>query len=178
VVPTDGPFTLSAWISPRTTSGIHTIVSQVGGQLRAGDFAMRVQAGDPNARLHLWRRTTTGSLAVEWVQSGFIVPRNAWTHVVAVYGSTGGGANMQVYVNGNPVGGAVGNSTYTPSQPRPSTDITMMRVASSELGETAGGVGFRRFPFDGSIDELMVFDRALTASEVLSMYQNFALYTP
>ena len=177
VVPTDGPFTLSAWINPRSTSGLHTIVSQVGGQLRAGDFAMRVYGGDPNGRLQIWRRPSGGSSAVDVVESGLIVPKNTWSHVVAVYGSTGGGA-LQVYVNGNPVGGGVYGSHYTPPRPRPDTDLTMMRVASSELGVDTFGSAFRRYPYNGSIDELMVFDRALTADEVLAMYQNFELYEP
>lgn len=97
--------------------------------------------------------------------------------MVAVYGSTGGGA-LQVYVNGNPVGGGVYTSSYSPSQPRPDTDLTMMRVASSELAVDGAGSAFRRYPYDGSIDELMVFDRALTAEEVLGMVRNFALYQP
>lgn len=177
VVPTDGPFTVSAWINPRATNGVHTIVSQVGGPLLAGDFAMRVYGGDPNGRLQIWRRPSSGSTSVDVTQSGLIVPKNTWTHVVAVYGSTGGGA-LQVYVNGNPVGGGVYQSVYSPSQPRPDTDLTMMRVASSELAVDGTGNTFRRYPFNGSIDELMVFDRALTADEVLAMYQNFALYEP
>jgi hypothetical protein len=111
------------------------------------------------------------------VESGLIVPKNTWSHVVAVYGSTGGGA-LQVYVNGNPVGGGVYGSHYTPPRPRPDTDLTMMRVASSELAVDSFGSAFRRFPYNGSIDELMVFDRALTADEVLAMYQNFELYEP
>ncbi len=178
VVPTDGPFTLSAWINPRSTSGLHTIVSQVGGPLKAGDFAMRVYGGDPKGRLQIWRRPSSYALSVDVVQSGLIVPKNVWSHVVAVYGSTDGGGSLQVYVNGNPVGGGVYQSTYAPSQPRPDTDLTMMRIASSELAEDNFGSGFRRYPFNGSIDELMVFDRALTAAEVLAMYQNFALYEP
>jgi hypothetical protein len=36
--------------------------------------------------------------------------------------------------------------------------------------------GRRRTPFNGSIDEIMIFDRALTADEVQAMYQNFAQY--
>jgi hypothetical protein len=175
VVPTDGPFTLSAWINPRATHEHHTIVSQVGGDLLAGDFAMRVQRGDPRGSLHLWRRPSSGSLSVDWVQSGLIVPKNAWTHVVAVYGSTDGGGHMQVYVNGNPVGGGVHGSTYTPCKIGQS--YTQTRIAASELCEDRGG-GYRRFPFNGSIDELMVFDRALTADEVLAMYQNFEKYEP
>ncbi len=179
VVPTDGPFTLSAWINPRSTGGLHTVVSQVGGTFRAGDFSMRVYGGDPQGHLQIWRRPSASSSSVDVVQSGLIVRKNVWSHVVAVYGSTSTGAGaLQVYVNGNPVGGDVYESTYTPSQPRPDTDLTMMRVASSELAEDQFGIGFRRFPFDGSIDELMVFDRALTDDEVLAMYQNFGLYQP
>jgi len=174
VVPTDGPFTLSAWINPRTTSGNNTIVSQVGGQLLAGDFGMRVQGGDPNGRLHLWRRPNSGSFSVDWVQSGLIVPKNQWTHVVAVYGSTGGGGTMQVYVDGNPVGGSVGNSTYTPC----TLGHARTRIAASEPCEASIDATAYRFPYDGSIDELMVFDRALSGEEVLAMYQNFALYEP
>jgi hypothetical protein len=178
VVPTDGPFTVSAWINPRSTSGFHTIVSQVGGQLRAGDFALRVQSGDPSGRLMFFRRPSSGSTSVDEVQSGLIVPKNVWTHVVAVYGSTGGGGALRLYVNGNPVGGSVVAGNYAPSMPRPETDLTMFRVASSELAVDQFGGAFRRFPYNGSIDELMVFDRALTAEEVLAMYQNFALYEP
>jgi len=176
IVPTDGPFTVSAWINPRATVGPHTIISQVGGQLRAGDFALRIYGGDPNGRLQFWRRGSAGSGANEVVVSGLIVPKNAWSHVVAVYGSTGGGGALQVYVNGNPVGGGVSSGNY--SNCLSPTFLTMTRVGSSELCENAVDGVFRRFPFDGSIDELMLFDRALTASEVLAMYQNFAHYQP
>ena len=177
VVPTDAPFTVSTWINPRSTSGNRTIISQVGGALRAGDFAVQVQHRDGNAdaRVHMWRRPSSGSTSVDWVQSAFIVPRNQWTHVVAVYGSTGGGGNLRVYINGILRASTVGSSTYTPCRP---TSYTMTRIAASELCDVGGGVLSNRFPFDGSIDELMVFDRALTADEVAAMYQNFELYQP
>lgn len=54
----------------------------------------------------------------------------------------------------------------------------MMRVASSELAADGVGSSFRRFPYNGSIDERMVFDRALTDEEVLAMYQDFSRYEP
>ncbi len=180
VVATDAPFTVSAWINPRSTSGNRTIISQVGGQLLAGDFALQVQhqSGESNARVHMWRRPNSRNLGVDWVQSRFIVPRNEWTHVVAVYGSTGGGGNMRVYINGTLRASTVRNSTYTPCPRTFESAATLTRIAASELCEDSAGRGFRRFPFNGSIDELMVFDRALTADEVSAMYQNFALYEP
>jgi len=176
VVATDAPFTVSAWINPRSTSGNRTIFSQVGGDLRSGDFAVQVQhrSDEANVRVHMWRRPNSDSTSVDWVQSAFIVPRNQWTHVVAVYGSTGTGGNMRVYINGTLRGSTVGNSTYTPC-PRPG-GYTQTRIAASELCEDSAGIGFRRFPFNGSIDEVMVFDRALTGDEIAAMYQNFERY--
>lgn len=180
VVATDAPFTVSAWINPRSTSGNRTIISQVGGELLAGDFAVQVQHRDGNedARVHMWRRPSSGSTAIDWVQSRFILPRNEWSHVVAVYGSTGdgGGGNLRVYINGILRAVTIGNSTYTPC-PLPG-GYTQTRIAASELCEDSAGIGFRRFPYEGSIDEVMVFDSALTGDEVQAMYQNFALYEP
>ncbi len=107
------------------------------------------------------------------VQTAGIIPPNQWTHVVAVYGSSGnGGGNMRLYVNGELAGRTVTSSRYVPSQPRPDTDLTMTRIGSNELN----GDGVRRFPFNGSIDEIMIFDRALTGDEVGAMYQNFEQY--
>ena len=48
----------------------------------------------------------------------------------------------------------------------------MTRIGSSELN----GDGSKRYTFTGSIDEVMIFDRALTADEVKLMYQNFGEY--
>lgn len=172
IVPTDGPFTVSAWINPRATAGHYTIISQVGSQYRAGDFALRVYGGEQLGRLQFWRRPSDGSGANDLVQSGLIVPRNAWSHVVAVYGSADGGGALQIYVNGNPVGGGVVSGNYGNCN----GFGTVTRIASSELCANASGPALRRFAFNGSIDEVMVFDRALTAEEVQAMYQNFEQY--
>ena len=65
-------------------------------------------------------------------------------------------------------------SGYTPESPRPDTDLNMTRIGASELTSE----GNRRYPFNGSIDEVMVFDRALSADEVRAIFQNFATYKP
>jgi hypothetical protein len=134
-----------------------------------GDFALRVHGG---GYLQFYRRPSDFNESVDVVQSGAIIPTNQWTHVMAVYGSSGGGSNMSVYVNGELVADEVYISNYTPTTPRPDTDITMTRVGSSELDSN----GARRFPFNGSIDEVMVFDRALSTEEAAAIYQNFEQY--
>ena len=64
-------------------------------------------------------------------------------------------------------------------------ELNQVEPISSTLGNLGGfgavdgpGNAFCRSPFNGSIDELMVFDRVLTAEEVLALYQNFRLYEP
>jgi hypothetical protein len=170
-VPTDSAYAISVWINPRDMSGQESsaIISQVGGRQLAGDFGLRVRQ---NGTLIFWRRPNDWNVSVDLVTSSRAIPANRWTHVVAVYGSTEGGGNMRLYVNGEVWADGVTVGRYGAHQPRPDTDLTMTRVGSSELMPD----GSRRTPFNGAIDEIMIFDRALTEDEVRAMYQNFAQY--
>lgn len=180
VVPTAGVFTVSAWINPRTIDGVRTIISQVGGNLLPGDFGFRLRGTTGNGYLDFWRRPSADSTSVDAVSTSFIVPRNVWTHVVAVYGATGGGdGNMRIYVDGVLRSADVITSVYLPGQLEGSASLTMTRIGSSELYAPGGtGASGPRFAYDGSVDEVMVFDRALSGEEVLAMYQNFESYRP
>jgi hypothetical protein len=169
-VPTNSAYTISVWINPRVASGREsTIISQVGGQQSAGDFGLNIR---PSGTVVFWRRPNSWNMSVDDVATDRAIPANQWTHIVAVYGSAEGGGNMRLYVNGEVWGDVVRIGRYEAYLPRPDTDLTMTRVGSSELMPD----GRRRTPFNGSIDEIMIFDRALTAEEALAMYQNFAQY--
>ena len=169
-VPTDSTFTLSAWINPRVVNGIEsTIVSQVGGRPQAGDFGLNIRS---NGTLVFWRRPNGWNESVDVVATQRTVTANQWTHVVAVYGNTGGGGSLAIYVNGELWADGVTVGRYAAFEPRPDTDLTMTRFGSSELMPD----GSRRTPFNGSLDEIMIFDRALTGDEITTMYQNFGRY--
>jgi hypothetical protein len=169
-VPTDSAYTISVWINPRVASGQEsTIISQVGGQQSAGDFGLNIR---PSGTVVFWRRPNSWNISVDDVATDRAIPANRWTHVVAVYGSTEGGGTMRLYVNGEVWGDVVRIGRYEASLPRPDTDLTMTRIGSSELMPN----GSRRTPFNGAIDEIMIFDRALAEDEVRAMYQNFAQY--
>jgi hypothetical protein len=166
-VPTDSAYTISVWINPRIASGQEsTIISQVGGQQSAGDFGLNIR---PSGTVVFWRRPNSWNISVDDVATDRAIPANRWTHVVAVYGSTEGGGTMRLYVNGEVWGDVVRIGRYEASLPRPDTDLTMTRIGSSELMPN----GSRRTPFNGAIDEIMIFDRALAEDEVRAMYQNF-----
>lgn len=178
VVPTDGAFTLSAWINPRRFEGVRTIISQVGGATLAGDFGFRVGGAGTNGYLDFWRRPADSSNSADHVTTSNLIPPGAWTHVVAVYGATGGGGgNMRLYIDGVLRGATATVGNYVPAQLEGGPALTVTRLGSSELYAPGGtGLSAPRFAYDGSIDEVMIFDRALTAEEVLAMYQNFGMY--
>ena len=169
-VPTTSTFTVSAWINPRIVNGREsTIISQVGGAQWTGDFGLNIR---PNGTLVFWRRPNDWNASVDVVATNSVITANQWTHVVAVYGSTGGGGTLSIYVNGELWADTVTVGSYAAGEPRPDTDLTMTRIGSSELMPD----GSRRTPFNGSVDEIMIFDYALSTEEVRVMYQNFERY--
>ena len=78
---------------------------------------------------------------------------------------------MRLYVNGELV-----TETVTPSRYDGVRGDALTRVGTSELGPDVDGPTRHQWPFDGTIDELMLFLRPLTKAEVALMYQNFAQY--
>jgi hypothetical protein len=77
-----------------------------------------------------------------------VLPLNVWTHLALSFSSSGGG---QLYVNGSPVGGVVSGGTL------------MTNSSSLDIGSAPN-------PFPGAIDEVRVYNRALSAKEVSDLY--------
>ena len=87
-----------------------------------------------------------------------------WIHVAGVWR---GGAQLELYVNGEQVAGAisvVGNPTAMATNNVP---VNIGRF-ESESGGVIGPFGY----FDGLIDEAKIYDRALSPSEIVSNHQS------
>lgn len=100
----------------------------------------------PNGELYSYRSSPDSSLI-----SSFIVPINEWVHVVTVQDST----YHILYANGEEVGRREGNVPY------------------SAL-EFVIGKGYSGRFFSGLIDEVMIFDRALSSEEIMEIYNKTA----
>jgi hypothetical protein len=86
------------------------------------------------------------------LSSTTMLPANGgWTHVVGVYDGT----NMAVYVNGAQDGMAVAGVSTTPTNGLP------LRLGIDSTGGSA---------FTGLMDEVRIYNRALSASDVANLY--------
>ncbi|MEO0605707.1 MAG: LamG domain-containing protein, partial [Myxococcota bacterium] len=172
-VPTDGSYTISAWILPNAQSGPMTIASLQNGAPQAGDFHLRWRSDVGGSVVEFIRRPTSGSNFMQGVHRespNDEVPSEAWSHITAVNGvGPDQEAQLRLYVDGIEVEPTEETSTYTP-------------VGSSDYGfklgtsELQAGNTSPRFPFEGRLDEIMIFDRALSSDEVQIHHEFFADY--
>jgi hypothetical protein len=150
-------FTVEAWINPRSLPGKFPAIVKKSG-LSGGrsstthGFSLAFRDGKPQVGLNLYFGDHWTSSALGPVSVG----TNTWSHVVATYD----GAYIRLYVNGTEIGPATPETgTITPSD----NPLNIGRDPSSPSDPD-------RY-FDGLIDEVRIYNRALTVGEIGSIYQ-------
>jgi hypothetical protein len=113
-----------------------------------GQFWLQHSTG--NAKFEFAVQTVSGR---NWVQSTVAPVQGQWQHVAGVYD----GSTIKIYVNG--VANASVNVSGNIIAPKPEFKLNIARwMYNSET--------FRSF--NGNIDEVRIYDKALTSSEVAS----------
>lgn len=145
--------TLEAWIKVKSYTGLsQAIASKLGGRTVERSYTMFLgNAGE------IYFGTVSSGAGGKWV-TGSAIPLNQWVHVAAVKDS--GSTSARIYVNGALVAsGTVEHPIYD-------------GVAPFMIG--AYSAGFGGWPteafFNGAIDEVSIYNRALTASEIQSIF--------
>jgi hypothetical protein len=159
-------FSLSVWVkaSPQQVDRAGFISRKSGDKLDSYQFALSVWGGFYDIVMNdgddSFRSFYTSSR-----------PNGEWQHLVLVLDSKGwfeGSAGMmKLYINGEKVfTGKTGNHTRT-------------QLAASQENVIVGGIAFQQLDtqgfnngFNGIIDELTFWDRALTDDEVLELYKS------
>jgi hypothetical protein len=164
------PFTVSTWFrTTRTGEFVGVIAGKNKLQVSPADYTgysigMNVVSGSS---------TNAGKFGVVFVSSPFVGLSNVmriqtsasyndgnWTNGVITYNGSGNRSGMSIYINGT--------SPTTESYDSNSISGTMITTASFQLGARDG----TQQPFSGSIGQVSVFNRALSADEVLQNYES------
>jgi len=143
------PFTFSAWVKLRSTA-LGTVMG------RSIGSAYNVIFSELSANTFSFRYLTDGA-NFDTITTPATVNLNQWYHVVATQDGTNTLAGRKIYLNGVGVGsgvrtGTIGNIAYGAS--------------TVQIGAENSAVFL-----NGLVDDVRVYNRALSAKEVLQLYQ-------
>jgi hypothetical protein len=134
--------TVSAWVNPTVSTKWRTVILKE----QTNGLAYALYGNDNSPRPAAYVNTGRNDLAARGVAA---LPTNTWTHLSATYD----GASLRLYVNGVQVG---------------SRSVSGAIVASSSPLRIGGNAVWGDEFFAGLIDEVRIYDRALSASEIQS----------
>jgi len=134
--------TVEAWIKPNWSSGYRTIIANRVNIATTPNWELYQHQQDGSLQFH-------GSIQYKGT---YIPPNNTWTYVVATVDSAG---NSKLYINGIVVQTVTGYTYYASA----ASNLTI--GAASTAGEE---------PYSGTIDEIAVYNKALTAAEIAQHY--------
>lgn len=126
-------------------------------------FAFEVQANEA-FKLTIWQNATSSVGGCLAAPSGVAVNFGRWEHIVGVYNNQSStGSNITVYINGTEIGNAVCAFKGVNVSTWQSSESTFIgTVDDSSISQE----------FNGSIDEVMIWNRSITKEEVLAIYKS------
>ncbi|MHC4707416.1 MAG: LamG domain-containing protein, partial [Planctomycetota bacterium] len=148
--------TISAWVNVDVWTTGGRIVNRYGSSNPDQGYIMWInRVGSTNYIRFGVEDPTLGFESIETLSTGDM-QTDKWIHAVGVYD----GSNLKMYVDG-----VLDNSR--------STFVNSIRVANTNV--YIGNNPFMSDPFWGKLDEVSIYNKALTAAEVLSLYQTGAV---
>jgi beta-lactam-binding protein with PASTA domain/PKD repeat protein len=133
--------TLEAWVYPTTATGWRTIIMKE----TSSSLAFALYGNDNASRSAIYVNTGGSDVAANGTSQ---LPLNTWTHLAATFD----GSSLRLYVNGSLI----------------RTQSVSGSIISSTGPLRIGGNAIWNEFFAGRIDEVRIYSRALTASEIQS----------
>jgi hypothetical protein len=146
--------TISAWIKPSGTGG-----SGAGRIFEKGGWFLSMATVSSSPVVRLTCQDTGGS------RNSTAITLNTWTHVAATWDGVGPGSGMHLYING-----VLADGTSSAGTGAPASD-----VGSASIGNRASDQA-RGFP--GSIDEVRIYNRTLSAAQIQALADSTAPGAP
>jgi len=154
-VATGDGFTFSAWIFPKGNVFGPTVGSGPVMEFENGaQLWQHLQFGDPATGL--FANLAETDLIYHIHQVGGVVTPGQWNHAAVTYSKSAG--TITIYANGAPYA-LTGAGSFT------ANTASTLHIGS----RVPGSFGSTQFTFNGLIDEVQIYNRALTAAEVASL---------
>jgi len=134
-------FTIEVWIKPRGSDTYNALITKFSGTASGWDWLLNVGA---------IRMTARGTSTIDTAGEGVDLRDGNWHHIVAVVTPSG----IQQYEDGRALTPITGNWTATTNDAIPS------------IGYRSGVTNF-----NGTMDEIIIFNKSLTEPQVKSLYR-------
>ncbi|MCX6748599.1 MAG: LamG domain-containing protein [Candidatus Pacearchaeota archaeon] len=155
-----GPLTVEAWIKPNSGMTNGNYYYNILGKQTIYELGYGLNIAGAYNSFNFWTRNPSAVSAAGWGYTNEANVINRWIHLVGVFN----GNKERFYVNGTLVadnnGGVASGDTST----------CPLRIGNT--GCPGGGNGYSDQPFSGTIDEVAVWNKALTQAEVLDHYNS------
>ncbi|MEV0196092.1 DNRLRE domain-containing protein [Nonomuraea sp. NPDC050691] len=162
VIRTDQSFTVGAWVKWNDNLGNYTILEQKGEH----NSPFRLGNDPEKGLVFTLASSDSADAVVEGVLSGDNSPINEWFHVAAVYNAAQRTADL--YLNGDLIG--------YPEEDDESDDIDpIATVPISFPGWNSAGPLTLGTRMNGALDEVWIYDRALTHDEIAELFDGSAI---
>ncbi|WP_396447698.1 LamG-like jellyroll fold domain-containing protein [Actinomadura sp.] len=154
VVDTSQSFSVSAWVKLAATpsTGFQTAVSQDGEH--ASGFFLQYDGADGKWSFSRVATDTDGAAGMRALSTTKTPSAGTWTHLVGVFDAEDG--SMTLYVDGAADGSAVDSTPFNAPGP--------LVIGRAQYNSAVTDL------FNGSVSNVQVYDRILTADEVSSLY--------
>ncbi len=152
-------FTITGWIKPSGAGSFNTIITKIGGSPFAGyqifsraDLSNKLQVIIANNQIG-------GSQNEINISSSIAITSNIWTHFVVSYDGSSTATGINIYING-----VIDSS--------PTINFNNLNASITNSGNfLIGNDGLGDF-FSGQMDDLRLYNRALSAADVTDLYNN------
>lgn len=141
-------FSYGAWVNPKNGNGVP--LSRMDSRMDFRGWDLFLSGGRP--MVHLINQWPSNAIRVDSKET---IPNNQWTHLFVTYDGSGKPEGIKLYINGKSVAFDVAMNTLTES---------IKTGVSTKIGTRTGSDAF-----NGKVDDVAIFKRALTPEEVTAV---------
>lgn len=153
------PITVTAWVLPVSTTSAVVVAKQAGA---SGGWAVMAGSSESIRNVSIMYKDSTNNQQTYWGR--IPLPINTWSHIAVLLNTSNSSRPLaKIWVNG--VKDTVRTDVYKNYWDGANDNITI----GSRM--TSVGMGFSSF-FNGSIDEVKIYNRVLSPEEILLIYNN------